>query len=161
MEYVMAGRKLAVSASLVLLMSGIGQAQTPATEKARTETLVQQALERYDAGIEAAARTRAAQTPQSGAFTDGPSVPMTLEDAVRHAIDNNLDIVVERLNPQTFDLTLAGLYAAYHPTATSRYGRNDVVRLPTNLLNPGTPNISSMTYNAGVTQAVPQTGGSV
>ena len=67
------------------------------------------------------------------------TVPLTLEEAVQRASDSNLDIAVERLNPQTFDLSLAGLYAVYHPTATSRYGRNDNVRLPTSLLNPGRP----------------------
>ena len=44
---------------------------------------------------------------------------LTLEDAVRRAIDNNLEIAVERLNPQTFDFTLASLRANYKPVATS------------------------------------------
>ena len=43
------------------------------------------------------------------------SVPLTLEDAVRRAIDNNLEMAVERLNPQTFDFTLAALRANYKP----------------------------------------------
>ena len=154
----MSCRKLVVSASFVLLVSGAAFGQTPSQDKARTEDLVKQALERYTEGIRTAAAQ--GQTP-SIAIVGATSVPLTLEAAVQRAIDNNLDIVVERLNPQTFDLTLAGLYAVYHPTATSRYGRNDNVRLPTNLLNPGTPNISTMTYNAGMTQAMPMTGGTL
>ena len=66
---------------------------------------------------------------------------MTLEDAVRRAIDNNLEMAVERLNPQTFDFTLASLRANYNPNATSTIGRRDNVRPPTNLLNPGSPNV--------------------
>ena len=38
---------------------------------------------------------------------------------MRRAIDNNLEIAVERLNPQTFDFTLAALRADYNPVATS------------------------------------------
>ena len=84
---------------------------------------------------------------------------MTLEDAVRRAIDNNLEMAVERLNPQTFDFTLASLRANYNPNATSNLGRRDNVRPPTNLLNPGSPNVSTMTYNAGIAQNVQWGGG--
>jgi outer membrane protein len=164
MELVMVCRTFTLLASFVFLVAGAAGAQTPSSDKSRAEDLIRQAVERYNAGIEtAAAQARVSQTPSPAGLDVAvvASVPLTLEEAVRRAIDNNLDIVVERLNPQTFDLTLAGLYAAYHPTATSRYGRNDNVRLPTNLLNPGTPNISTMTYNAGVTQSVPRTGGSL
>jgi outer membrane protein TolC len=40
----------------------------------------------------------------------------------------------------------------YKPVATSTFGRRDNVRPPTNLLNPGSPNVSTMTYNSGITQ---------
>jgi outer membrane protein TolC len=97
---------------------------------------------------------RNAQDPTAAA-----SVPMTLEDAVRRAIDNNLEMAVERLNPQTFDFTLASLRANYNPTATSSIGRRDNVRPPSNLLNPGSPNVATMTYNSGVTQNMRWGGG--
>ncbi len=86
---------------------------------------------------------------------------MTLEDAVRRAVDNNLEMAIERLNPQTFDFTLASLRANYKPTATSTFGRRDNVRPPTNLLNPGSPNVSTMTYNAGVAQNLAWGGGNM
>ena len=74
------------------------------TDKARTEDLVKQAVERYTAGLEAARAARStARTHRAR-----PRCPLTLEDAVRRAIDNNLEMAVERLNPQTFDFTLAG-----------------------------------------------------
>ena len=87
------------------------------------------------------------------------SVPLTLEDAVRRAVDNNLEMAVERLNPQTFDFTLASLRANYNPNATSSLGRRDNVRPPTNLLNPGSPNVSTMTYNTGIAQNLRWGGG--
>src|SRR5687768_68584 len=149
----MLGRTLVAAASFVLLTSGAASAQTASSDAARTESLVKQAVERYTSGLEASR----GQASQDATRTAG--VPMTLEDAVRRAIDNNLEMAVERLNPQTFDFTLASLRANYHPNATSSIGRRDNVRPPSNLLNPGAPNVSTMTYNSGVQQNVPWGGG--
>jgi len=41
---------------------------------------------------------------------------LTLDDAIQRALDRNLDIAVERINPQVFDLTLAQQEAFYQPT---------------------------------------------
>jgi outer membrane protein TolC len=140
-----------------LLVSASAHAQSSSSDAARHDDLVQQAVERYASGLDAAARARAAVQDPAGA----PTVPITLEDAVRRAIDNNLEIAVERLNPQTFDFTLASFRANYKPTATSTLGRRDNVRPPTNLLNPGSPNVSTMTYNAGVAKNLEWGGGSI
>ncbi len=149
----MFGRKLVAAAAFVVFVSGAASAQTATSNAARTENLVKQAVERYAAGLEAS-RAQNAQDALAG-----PTVPMTLEDAVRRAVDNNLEMAVERLNPQTFDFTLASLRANYNPNATSALGRRDNVRPPTNLLNPGAPNVSTMTYNAGLTQNMRWGGG--
>jgi hypothetical protein len=45
---------------------------------------------------------------QAPAPAEAPT-PLTLDEAVKRALDRNLDIGVERLNPPTFDLSLAGL----------------------------------------------------
>ena len=149
----MLGRKLVAAASSVLLISGSASAQTASSDAARTESLVKQAVERYTSGLEASR----GQASLDATRTAG--VPMTLEDAVRRAIDNNLEMAVERLNPQTFDFTLASLRANYNPNATSSVGRRDNVRPPTNLLNPGSPNVATMTYNSGVAQNLRWGGG--
>jgi outer membrane protein len=151
----MSRRKSLVSAPFILLIAGVAFAQSPAADKARTEDLVKRSLERYTSGLHIALEKAALQAIDAGA----PAVPLTLEDAVRRALDNNLDIVVERLNPRTFDLTLAGLRNTYKPVATSTFGRRDNVRPPTNLLNPGSPNVSTMTYNSGIAQILPWGGG--
>jgi outer membrane protein len=158
-------KNLVTSLVALLITSAVASAQTPAKkadEQTRIDNLVKQALDRYNQNYQAAAQQGTPQTPgQSVAVVGAVSVPLSLDEAVRRAADSNLDIQVERLNPQTFDLSIAGLQAVYHPTATSRYGRTDNVRLPTSLLNPGSPNISTMTYNAGVTQAMRWGGGSL
>jgi outer membrane protein TolC len=138
------------------MIASTAAAQSAPSDAARTDDLVKQALERYAAGVDAAAKARAEQET-AGAT----NVPMTLEEAVRRAIDNNLDITVERLNPQTFDFTLASLRANYKPVATSSFGRRDNVRPPTNLLNPGSPNVQTMTYNSGIAQNLMWGGGNV
>jgi outer membrane protein len=149
----MFGRQLFAAASLVTVVSSAAFAQTPASDAARAEDLIKQAVERYTSTLESN-RMRNAQDPTAAA-----SVPMTLEDAVRRAMDNNLEMAVERLNPQTFDFTLASLRANYNPNATSTVGRRDNVRPPTNLLNPGSPNVATMSYNTGITQNMRWGGG--
>ncbi len=144
------------SLSLLLLTSAPAAAQSQ--DAPRTESLVQQAVERYEAGL-AAARAQAQPQVPNALAPATTTVPLTLEEAVRHALDNNLEIAVERLNPQTFDFSLAALRADYKPVATSQVGRRDNVRPPTNLLNPGSPNVSTMTYNMGVSQNVGWGGG--
>jgi len=151
----MFGRKLVAVASFVMVVSSAASAQTAASDTARTEALIKQAVERYASGLEVSR----AQSPQDAAGAS--TVPMTLEDAVRRAIDNNLEMQVERLNPQTFDFTLASLRANYKPVATSTFGRRDNVRPPTSLLNPGSPNVSTMTYNSGIVQNLPWGGGNM
>ena len=46
--------------------------------------------------------------------------PLSLDDAVKLALDRNLDIAVQRLNPQINDIAIASLESVYHPTLTSQ-----------------------------------------
>ena len=156
MELEMVGRKIVAAASFIVFISAAASAQTAATDAKRTEDLIKQAVERYAAGREA---SRLQNEQSTDPLNTGPSVPLTLEEAVQRAMDSNLEMAVERLNPQTFDFTLASLRANYHPNATTTLGRRDNVRPPTNLLNPGSPNVSTMTYNTGIAQNVKWGGG--
>jgi outer membrane protein TolC len=92
----------------------------------------------------------------------GTQADLTLQDATTRALERNLELAVERLNPQTFDLNIARIQAAYRPTATSQFGQRAVVQPPTNQLNGG--NIvqnDTTTYNAGIAQNLPWGGGNV
>jgi hypothetical protein len=51
-------------------------------------------------------------------------VEVALDDALERALERNLDIAVERLNPQMFDFQLAALDANYRPTFTTNFGMN-------------------------------------
>ena len=110
-----------------------------------------------------AARAEAEQTtPATPPPLAGARVDLTLQEATTRALERNLELAVERLNPQTFDLTIARIQAAYRPTATSQFGQRAVVQPPTNQLNGGTiVQNDTTTYNAGIVQALRWGGGNV
>ena len=74
-----------------------------------------------------------------------PTVPLTVDDAIKLALDRNLDIAVQRLNPSTFDYSIAGLYAAYKPTLISQISH--VANT-----NPSTSTISGAAVGTGIDQ---------
>lgn len=93
-------------------------AQDAAAERQRFDELARTAAQQF-----AAARAEAEQTrPTTPPPAPGTIVELTLDDAVERALDRNLDIAVERLNPQTFDFQIAALEANYRPTFTSNLG---------------------------------------
>jgi outer membrane protein TolC len=108
----------------------------------------------------AAARADVEQTRPAPAAVPGPSLELSLDEATARALERNLDIAVERLNPQLQDYNIERIRAVYRPTITSTIGHRAVVQPPTNQLNGGiiVQNDNS-TYNAGVTQALPWGGG--
>jgi outer membrane protein TolC len=102
----------------------------------------------------------AGQARPAPTTTPGPSVELSLDEATARALERNLDIAVERLNPQLQEYNLARLRGTYRPTVTSVVGHRAVVQPPTNQLNGGiiVQNDNS-TYNAGIVQALPWGGG--
>jgi outer membrane protein len=95
----------------------------------------------------------------------GPTVPLTIEDAVKFALQNNLDIAVQRMNPEIRDIAIAAAQAAYNPLLTSQISRSSTTTTPTSQLNLATAsqvNVSgSTTYNAGLQQSLPWWGSSL
>jgi outer membrane protein len=90
---------------------------------------------------------------------------LTLDDAVKRALDRNLDIAVERLNPQAFDFAIAALSASYRPTLNSNLGlRNQSSFERTTTAGSSSANglltTETLTGNYGVTQNIKWGGGS-
>jgi outer membrane protein TolC len=87
---------------------------------------------------------------------EGPAVSMTLDDAVRFALERNLDIAVQRLNPQLQDIAVATARTFYGPSLTSSLGQNHNVNAPTSQLQlsqgGGGVTNQTFTYNAGLTK---------
>jgi len=134
-----------------LVLAGfVGSSSAQDLSGARLADLVEQTL-----GAAGVAR------PQ-GVRSAGTLVELTLDDAVARSLEKNLDIAVERLNPQTFDFTLAQLYSSYRPTVTSTFGRNSTVQLPRNQLTGGQRvESSTLTYNGGLAQGLRWGGGNL
>ncbi len=123
-----------------------------AASAARAQT----ADERIDSLIEqAAARLEIVQTPGSG-----PRVELTLEDAIARALERNLDLVVQRLNPMVFDLSLAQQLAFYRPTVNANVSSSSRTNPSSTQLDGGEAVVSdTATVNGGLDQAVQQGGG--
>ena len=95
----------------------------------------------------------------------GPVVSMTLEDAVKRALENNLDIAVQRVNQQTYDVTIAGIRSVYSPTMTSTLSTQTQKFASTSTIAgaaTGTPiSNDTVVFNGAFAQDVPWGGGNV
>ncbi len=155
----MRARRVPFLFATLLAGSLAAPASAQTSDRGRLDEIARTAARRF-----VAARTEAEQTrptaPAPG--TPVPSVELTLDDATARALERNLDIAVERLNPQLQEFNLARLRAAYRPTASSTIGHRAVIQPPTSLLNGGTiVQNDTTTYNSGISQALPWMGGNV
>src|SRR5690349_12491992 len=99
--------KSVVSLAFVLLIGvPAAGAQEHAADRARLDEIAREAARTF-----AAARAAAVAAPQTVPVAPpqppGARIDLTLADAVQRALERNLDISVERLNPQTFDFAIA------------------------------------------------------
>src|SRR5688572_15800282 len=95
----------------------------------------------------------------------GPAVQLSADEAVRRALERNLDIQVQRLEPQLLDYQTAALWATYRPTLTSSMFTQGQTNLPADQLQGGVGasanQISNDTvqWNGGYTQNIRHGGG--
>lgn len=95
----------------------------------------------------------------------GPTVGLTLDEAVNFALERNLDIAVQRLNPLLSDIQVASARAFYQPTLTSTLSQASNTNAPTSQLqlSSGGLGVTSRTvsYNGGLTQNIPWGGATI
>lgn len=90
----------------------------------------------------------------------GPAQELTMEQAVAKALQLNIDLSVERLNPQVMDASLAAAFGTYVPTLSATLGEQSQTTNPNNSYGGGTlVNAKSTTYNFSAQQANRWTGG--
>src|SRR5947208_9621570 len=118
---------IAMLAGALALSAGGATAYAQQTSEARIQELIRAAAERFGIGQ---------QTPisQPTPAESGAVVALTLDDAVKLALDRNLDIAVQRLNPEINDIAIVSARAVYNPTLTSSIGPQSVTQLPTSQL---------------------------
>jgi len=130
-----------------------------AAEKLRVTELTKYARATYDQAIQ---QPPAQQRTLEERAQARPILKLTQDEAVKRALDNNIELTVARMNPQLQDLTLESFYATYLPTLTSLVNATSSNPLPTSLLNGGT-NVTNQgsAFNAGVTKPMPWYGGNL
>jgi outer membrane protein TolC len=140
-----ASRRTAVQAALALLLLPVSRVAVAQVPEARVSELVLQAraLAAASAGQASGTALVSAGSPTAG------TVNLTVDEAVAHALERNLDIAVERINPQTFDYAIAALDGIYRPVLSSTVGTNYIVQLPTSQLIGG-QRVENTTQTANV-----------
>jgi outer membrane protein len=143
-------RTVVVAACAVLAVAASANAQ--AVPQTKVIDLLAQAQAQV-AGIVASQGGQAALT------TPSQTVELTQDDAVARALKMNIDLSVERLNPQLQDLALKGAYAAYVPNLTGTIGQRSQTQRPGSTIGGGAiVNTKTWTYNFNASQAIRWTG---
>jgi len=147
--------------TLLAIALGTAPAFAQTSEQERIDAIARDAVRQFaEARSAGAEQTRPTNPPQPGT-----RVELTLDDAVKRALERNLDIAVERLNPQAFDYSIASLNANFRPTLTSNFGvRNQSTFERTTTSGASGANglltTETLTSNYGFTQNVKWGGGS-
>jgi outer membrane protein len=131
------------AAAVAVAITVPASAQEPA--KDHVKELIAQALQQ-------AGQTAPVVQGNQGLPDEGPVAALSADDAVRRALERNLDIQVQRLEPQLLDLQVASLWANYRPSLTSSVFTQGATNLPTSQLQAaGGSRITndSMQWNAG------------
>jgi len=90
-----------------------------------------------------ATQTQAPKAPPAVPAAPGPvqpvtpGTPITMEEAVKMALENNLGIQIEKLNPQIQVLGISRAVSAYAPTLFSGLSRRNSTAPPTDFLSTG------------------------
>jgi outer membrane protein TolC len=147
----------------LLALGGVAASSTPVRAQNISDARIRELIKE---ATDPALRLQTPATAQPGSTGDNrPAVALTLEDAVRFALDRNLDIAVQRLNPQINDIAYASIKSIYHPSLTSVISTQSTTTPATSTLSgstqqAGAPVIASLTnYNGGIAQSIPWGGG--
>lgn len=99
---------------------------------------------------------------QGNAAQQGPVRRMSIDDAVATALEQNLDLQVQRINPQLQDLSLAQFKAAYTPNFVSTVSSSDSTQPSTSFLSGSATGITNgrSNFNFGVASLTSWYGGS-
>ena len=138
-----------------LALSAPAAAQQQRTSEVRVQELIREAA-RIAAGSQTSTPTTAQLGGQTTAPAEGPKLALTLEDAVKLTLERNLDIAVQRLNPEISDLAVATARAAYFPSLTSTLLTQGQTTASTNSIGGGAAAVGvtndAANWNGGLAQ---------
>ncbi len=144
----------AVGAVLLAVAPAAAQAaKSPSVSDARVHELMQQALAQAAPQQPAAGAQAPATTPAP------PATPLTMDEAVKRALDQNIDIAVQRLNPQIQNYAIAQILGNYRPSLSSTVGDTWNRQQATSQISGGSLGQpierGNTVYNLGVNQSLP------
>ena len=151
------------TATAALALAGLIGFAAPAHAQQISDARIRELIKE---ATDPANRLQTPATVQPGTTGDNrPSVSLTLDDAVKFALDRNLDIAVQRLNPEINDIAYASIKSVYHPNLTSTLAAQSQSNPANSAIagsnTPGAPiNTTLDTYNGGIAQSLPWGGGS-
>jgi outer membrane protein TolC len=127
---------------------------------AHVQELIRAAAERLGAAPGGGPLAQSATAGDAGA---APQISLTLDDAIKLALDRNLDIAVQRLNPQTYDYSLANLRSVYKPTLISTVSHQAQSNPSTSTISGASAGTAidqgTTSYNGGLSQSLRWGGG--
>ena len=105
------------------------------------------------AALTLAPRLAVAQTPAA-------PLKLTVDDAVGMALQNNVDLAADRLDPQIGDTRVAAAAGLFRPTIASSVQRSNQLQPPASFLVPTATRTDVVTSNIGLNQRLPWFGAS-
>ena len=141
-----------------------GALETPAAAQQLSEARIHELI--AEAARQVGTTQQPTQVPAPTAGITPPVVKLTLEEAVKAALDHNLDIAVQRLNPEINDIAYSSLAAFYHPALTSTLAKTAATTPNTSQISgasSGTAGVTldTATVNGGLSQNIFWGGGSI
>src|SRR4051812_29854078 len=101
------------------------------------------------------AATTSAQTAAQAA---PETLRISVDEAVKMALDNNVDLNVDRLDPQISDTRVAAASSAFLPTFNTSVNSNNQLLPPSSFLIPTSQRTDVVSTNTGVSQRLPRFG---
>jgi outer membrane protein len=160
----MSKRVCVVAAFCVLAATGVNAQSGSTQDRTRTDDVVRQAMADYQDALRTLDPSPAPDTQSpTGRLAPGGLRQLTLEESVTLALEQNLDIQVSRLEPQSVDFQIAGFRNTYRPTLNSTFGQRETNNPATNQLAGGATGViqDTTTYNIAVAQPFQWGGGSL
>ena len=152
------GRATFTIVAILAALHSVALSAQDRTQQARIDELAREAARAFD---EARTSPPRAQTMPTVQAPSGPPVELPLDDAVQRALERNLDIAVERLNPQAFDFAIAALEGNYRPTFSSTFGLRSQSQFPRSQTAGAVLLVTdTLTGNSGLSQNLKWGGGS-
>jgi outer membrane protein len=153
-------------ACALILLGTASHASAQRTSDERIQQLINEAAARVGVTYASASTAGAPEgTLVQPAPGDSQIVPLSLDDAIQLALAHNLDIAVQRLNPQTYDLSLANLRSAYRPTFATTLSRQSQTTPSTQTISGAAVGqgivAGSTVYNGSLIQSLPWSGGNL